>query len=208
MIFPKPCSCLDPGVFFRVFLYRRLTSAAEPDARSRCETWQQLHHVCFRDRDAALGRRIARTRYVQEYRATTSAYAGALVMIEHDHVIVKLIRAPHAFGARGIGMANLPIVIPVCRRVAPAIPRAQVLQPQPCRQPPEPVRTVVCFEGLPDSGRRCTVPLLFAPADPAAAERAPHLEVSADQPSDPRAGRDKPHNYVRQRPETLHATPV
>ena len=104
-----------------------------PDAsrRARAQMPQTEQQVLALQRDAALRRRIAGLRNMQEDRAAAARARAAWCCSSARRRRRKLIRAPQRLGARRIGMAHGPIVVAVGGRVAPAVVAADGLTGKP-----------------------------------------------------------------------------
>ena len=58
---------------------------------------------------------------VQENGAALARHDRIVVEADHRHHVIKMILAPHGFGAGGIGQLHQPVVIGIVRRIAPAV---------------------------------------------------------------------------------------
>lgn len=68
---------------------------------------------------------------MQEDGTATTSHPRTLVIAQDNDKIVQMIRPPHGFGARLIGMADGPIVVAVRRSIAPTIGAANRLNHEP-----------------------------------------------------------------------------
>ena len=74
-----------------------------------------------RERDAARGRRVTRSREVHEDGAALSPHPRPVVIAEHQHEIVEMVRARQAIGGAPRRKPDQPIVVAIGGILAPAV---------------------------------------------------------------------------------------
>src|SRR5262245_36842847 len=133
--------------------------------------------------DAALGRRVARPCHVHENGAAETFRARTIVVVQHDHYVVKLVLAPKPLGAGRIGKAHGAIVVAVGRGIAPAVAGADRPYRQRCPRSPYPVRPIENPLHAPLPDRRRAVALTLAGPTSAPPESAGELQAGKSEGS-------------------------
>lgn len=158
-------------------------ASRDDELRPRPEPRQQPAEVGGGDRDAALGRRVARPGDMQEDRAAAPGAARPVVPADLHDEIVQAVVAQHAFGRSPIGQQHGPVVVRIAGRVAPAVPRFRQTHRQPRRSCARPGAAPPQAPQRVDAGRSDAVALAFAMSDAAPAEGAAKCSAAAVHPS-------------------------
>lgn len=148
------------------------------------------------ERDAALGRPVAGARRVHEDGAAGATHPRPDVVAQHHDKIVKSVGAPEVLRAGRIGVTHRPIVIAVCRGVAPAIAKEDSPNGQPRSRAAYTVRTVEDGQNAPAADGCGPVSLALTRPAPAAAKRAGKGK-SAELNETPRPCRRQAHDEDR-----------
>ena len=136
----------------------------QPSVRTDCR--KQTAQVMLGQRNTSFRRLIARPTEVQKHCTAEPLHAAMPIMTDHNHEIVEVIAAPHSFGAGGIRVADMAVVVSITHRIAPAVVRFERLNWQSRARAGDPVSTIVNADKSPGTDRCCPIALAFddAPA--------------------------------------------
>jgi len=81
--------------------------------------------MCAPEGDATGSRLVTVPGNMHEDGAAPALHARPLVMIDNDDDVIQVVIAPHPFGAGGVRVLDVPVVVPVTDLVAPTIVRFQ-----------------------------------------------------------------------------------
>ena len=112
-------------------------------------------------RNTSFRRLIARPTEVQKHSTAATLHTAMPIMPNHDHEIVEVIAAPHSFGAGGIGVADMAVVVSIAHRIAPAVGRFERLNRQCRARAGDPVSTIENADKSPGTDRCCPIALTF-----------------------------------------------
>ena len=125
------------------------------------------------------------------------------ILIVDDDDIVETIVPPEVFGARRVGMAHAPIVVPVRGIVAPAVAAIERGDRELRPRPHEPVAAIENLVQRKAADGRCPISLALAHPPPGPAQRTGKTQRPRGQDSSLRAGRKGPHDELRARLWTI-----
>ena len=145
------------------------------------EIGQQPRHDLGGHRHAALGRRKAGPREVEEDGAAAPAAARRNIPVEHQAIIVKTIRATHRLVACAVRNPDRPVVVAVIRDLAPAQSGMDLAHGEARASCRHVIPAKITRQDAHRAKRRGAVALALVGRDSAAPERAGKHRATGDE---------------------------
>ena len=172
---------------------RPVVGSGDHESRFGREQRKKPAHRGRRNCDAALRRREARARNMEENCAAATLDGRPAVPIELDHAIVKRVIPPEAFMAAGERERDTPVIARVARVVAPAL-----IRPDRPGWQKRCVRMAIFgakhkLNGPQGACGRPAVAFALGPDHACPTQRAANGEAARDQPAAPSVEDGRPH---------------
>ena len=167
--------------------------ARDHDYRACPQLGEQHHEIVALERDAAIGRREARAREVNEDGAPFPPHPRPVVVTEHKHEIVESVGALQALRASPRRQPYKSVIVAVGRIVAPAVLVADRTYRKPRARPGHAVGPVQHLANGKPAERRPAIPFALQGANTGSPERRRSYPMTKRNPCLAAIARRAPH---------------